>query len=256
MNSTALISAQKTTGDGGCKAQGETPGFFLLALILFLFSTVNSGQSQAGPRPQSELQNQTHIKDQLVTPSRDSQSNWSNFLPYTPPKKDYEIELGGMWEMNDLYWLGGSFGYNVGNCIFVSKIGCHQYIDATGGVGGRMGYTEGLVLGGLRWQFLVPSKSYSPSTEVFAGAMDIRDNVRAHQVLTYGIAFGLTASLHPKFDLKWENRLGMAHRFWAQSFVSISLRLDRVVDYVSNQVKGASKTFVDWFNEPLDSREK
>ncbi|OFZ18434.1 MAG: hypothetical protein A2Z20_04440 [Bdellovibrionales bacterium RBG_16_40_8] len=156
-----------------------------------------------------------------------------------------------MWETTNLYWLGFTYGYNLGQCLWSSNINCKQYLDVTAGAGGREAHTEGLILLGTRWQFVNLSKNYSPTIQIFTGLMNISDSERNTKVGVYGAGFGLTTSLHEKLNVKWQNRIGGGDQFWAQTMFSISLNLDSWVETTGSVLKTtieAPKTFFEWFN--------
>jgi hypothetical protein len=212
----------------------------------------------------------TEAKTEITTET----PSWTDFRPYIPEKHEYHFELGGMWEADNLYWLGLTYGRHMGKCAWVPSGDCHQYFDITGGVGGREAYTDGLVLVGLRWQHVTFPKPYSPSYRLFGGVMNIRDNERDRQVGVYGVGIGYTASLHQKMDVKWETRIGGGDQFWAQTMLSLSFKIDSWVDGFGEKLKSvgwgavektgsvikstftAPKTFIDWFNKPPDDKPK
>lgn len=191
---------------------------------------------------------------------------WTYFHPYAPYKREYNAEVGGMWEAENLYWLGLTYGHHLGQCRFFFRQSCEQYFDVTGGFGSREAYTDGLVLAGVRWQYVSFPQPYSPSFKIFTGVMNIRDDQRDRQVGVYGFGVAFTASLHEKLDIKWENRIGGGDQFWTQSLISISLKIDRWVDRFADNIKRlgsatvettgtvikstiqAPQTFRDWFN--------
>ncbi len=192
----------------------------------------------------------------------DSHPNkWTDFLPYAPEENEYQFELGGMWEADNLYWLGLTYGRHLGRCIYSDSPKCQQYFDVTGGAGSRESYTDGLILVGIRWQYVSFPKPYSPSVRLFTGVMNIRDNERDRHVGVYGAGLGFTTTLHKKLDVKWENRIGGGDQFWAQSMISFSLKIDDWVDDFAGKMKKfgaatgdalkstitAPKNFIDWF---------
>lgn len=180
------------------------------------------------------------------TPAISSEKKkWVEFLPYAPEKNEYKLEFGGMWEADNLYWLGGTYGRHLGTCWGVSSNVCQQYLDFTGGAGSRQGYTDGLALASLRWQYVSFPKPYSPSFGLFSGVMNIRDDDRDRRIGVYGLSFGLTTTLHQKLDLKWENRIGSGDHFWSQSVVSISLKIDRWVDAFAEGMKNVGKKTIE-----------
>ena len=118
------------------------------------------------------------------------------FFPYMPRQREYAIELGSMWEEQTMYWAGVKAGWHVGNCVFTETQTCQQYWDLVGGVGGRDGYTLGLILTGPRWQFVSYPSIYSPSLSLFVGALNISDEDRDEQKFAYGIGYGWTMAVH------------------------------------------------------------
>jgi hypothetical protein len=200
-----------------------------------------------------------------------SKAKWTDFRPYAPQKKEYQFELGGMWEADNLYWMGLTYGHHIGKCYWSTDETCQQFLDFTGGFGSREAYTDGLFLVGPRWQYVKFPKPFSPSVKIFTGIMNIRDNERDKHVGVYGIGLGYTASLHKNLDLKFEARFGGGDQFWSQSVMSVSLKIDHWVDAFSGQimkvgqtvVEGAGtvikstitapKTFIEWFNSDSKS---
>lgn len=229
--------------------------FFAVATVLgVLFNSARA--DDVPPEANSET---------ISTPKK-----WAKFLPYIPEKNEYQAEIGGMWEENNLYWLGLTYGRHLSACRYFNSEKCQQYLDFTGGVGGREGYTEGLALVGLRWQYVSFPNPYSPSFSLFGGLMNIRDNDRDRQVGVYGVNFGYTITLHEKLNVKWENRIGGGDHLWVQSMLSMSLKIDKYVDAFSDKMKkfgkatvdttgsvlkstiSAPKTLIDWFNTNSD----
>ena len=143
-----------------------------------------------------------------------------------------------------MYWMGGYIGFHLGHCALSKSQSCQHYFDVIGGVGGRDGLTTGLLLSGLRWQFVSFPKPFSPSIRLLAGVMNIRDDDRDKEVFAYGLSYGLTTAIHERIDLKFEVRTGYADAFWAQSFVSASLKLDKWVDYFAQRLKQLGKSTV------------
>lgn len=202
----------------------------------------------------------------VITPEVSTKKKWTNFLSYVPEKNEYQAEIGGMWEANNLYWLGLTYGHHLGPCQFIESKKCQQYLNFTVGVGGRESYNEGLILVGIRRQYVSFPNPYSPSFGVFGGLMNIRDNSRDRQVGVYGVDVGYTIALHEKLNVKWENRAGYADRLWLQSMLSFSLKIDKYVDSFTDEMKrigkttiettgtvlkstiSAPKTFIEWFN--------
>ena len=163
---------------------------------------------------------------------------WSMFRPYVPEEKEYNFELGSMWEENNQYWMGGLLGFHIGRCIFSKSQSCQQYADLIGGVGGREGLTHGLALSSVRWQFANLDKVYSTHARIFAGAMNQRDEDRDRTIFTYGMGYGVTSSVHERLDLRLEGRVGYGDRVWGQTFVSFSFKMDSIVDYFAQKLEG------------------
>lgn len=189
-----------------------------------LESSPSSEDSSQGPEPPS-LQS-LQIKD-----------NWVAHRPFVPEKFDYYFELGAMWEKRNMYWIGGGFGRHVGRCFLTESQSCQQYWDLFGGVGGRDGLTSLLFLTGPRWQFVHFPKHYSPSIRLFAGLMNIRDDLRDKEIFAYGVGYGWTMSVHERVDMRLEARVGNADEIWYQSMVSVHVKMDRWVDYFGAQLK-------------------
>lgn len=168
---------------------------------------------------------------------KDKFTTWSYFRSYVPVKRDYGIEVGGMWEKNNLYWVGGNAGFHVGRCMFTQSHSCQQYMDIIGGVGGRNGLTNGLIAGSVRWQFISYPNKYSPFARLYVGAMNIRDDDRDENSLAYGVGYGLSASVHRRVDLKFELRVGEADQTYSMAFLSMNLKVDSLVGFFADQIK-------------------
>ncbi|MCB0349962.1 MAG: hypothetical protein KDD38_02190, partial [Bdellovibrionales bacterium] len=83
-------------------------------IYAFVILTSFSGWADA------ELSSAT--QDQNISPNQPStnqqhKGQWTNFLPYAPEKNEYQFELGGMWEADNLYWLGLTYGRHMGRCV-------------------------------------------------------------------------------------------------------------------------------------------
>ncbi len=232
---------------------------FLILFSLSFFSYAFADEkSEVAPLAEAAAQASAKIE---------AKSKWTNFLPYAPEKNEYRAEVGGMWEANNLYWLGFSYGRHMGNCVFSESQKCQQFLDFTGGMGGREAYSEGLLLAGVRWQYVSFPNPYSPSFGLFGGMMNIRDNSRDRQVGVYGMSLGYTMSVHEKFNVTWQTRLGGGDQLWVQSMLTFSMKLDSYVDAFSDRMKkigqvtlettgsvlSAPKTFVDWLSSPKKS---
>ncbi|MBC87292.1 MAG: hypothetical protein CL677_08950 [Bdellovibrionaceae bacterium] len=167
------------------------------------------------------------------------------FFPYMPRQREYAIELGSMWEEQTMYWAGVKAGWHVGNCVFTETQTCQQYWDLVGGVGGRDGYTLGLILTGPRWQFVSYPSIYSPSLSLFVGALNISDEDRDEQKFAYGIGYGWTMAVHQNLDIRLEGRVGGGDILWTQAFISIGLKIDNLVQYFADKIKSVGKGTVD-----------
>jgi len=160
------------------------------------------------------------------------------FYPYVPRKTEYNIELGSMWEKNTMYWVGLGAGWNVGTCILSNSQTCQQYIDLTAGVGGRDGYTNGVLMPSLRWQFVSFPKTYSTSARVFAGVMNLNDELRRKENVVYGVGYGISRTVHKNIDLKIEFRVGGGDATWSQVYLSFGLKLGAFVNYFAKKMGG------------------
>lgn len=197
----------------------------LIFLFLLLYSFISSSHPHEEDKPK------------FVRPKVE-------FLPYVPEKKEYGLELGSMWENKNLYWLSGSFGYHLGQCVLFTDQTCQQYVDFIGGVGGSQDLTTGLALASLRWQFVSYPRPFSPMIRIFYGAMNIRDNDRDFISNAYGVGYGFTTSVHENLDFRIEARVGGAHSFFSQVFLSFALKIDRWVDYFAVKIRKAGKNTV------------
>ena len=204
--------------------------------LVFLFLTVSTS-SVAWPQPSNG--------EKPVIQLDDSFKSWSYFRNYVPVKRDYGMEIGGMWEQTNLYWVGANTGFHIGRCMYSESQTCQQYFDVIGGVGGREGLTVGLALASLRWQFISFPNRYSPFARVFTGVASIRDNERDRGELAYGVGYGIAASVHKNVDLKWEIRVGHAHQTYSQTFVSVNLKIDDILVYFANQIERVGKGTID-----------
>lgn len=165
------------------------------------------------------------------------ETEWTRYRPFVPEKQEYSFELGSMWEKNSAYWLGASYGRHLGRCVFSETQTCQQYIDVIGGVGGRDGLTTGLVLGSVRWQFVNFPSYASPLARVFVGYMNIRDDLRNYNALSYGVGYGWTVSVHESVDLKIEGRVGGGDHIWSQAFLAVNLKMEQWLNYFAGQLK-------------------
>lgn len=161
----------------------------------------------------------------------------AHFFPFVPQQRDYGLELGAMFEQNNLYWLGGYMGFHMGPCWLSTSETCQQYIDAIGGAGGREGLTIGTLFAALRWQFVKVPVYFSPSLRLLVGAMNIRDDHRDRTTLAGGLGYGITTSVHERVDLKIEARAGYSDQFWSQVFLGVNLKMDRWVDYFAKKLQ-------------------
>ncbi len=163
---------------------------------------------------------------------------WTAFRAYMPEKTDYALELGSMWETENLYWIGGQIGFHVGHCLFSKSETCQQYVDAIAGAGGRDGQTNGMFMAALRWQFIDFPKPFSPSIRVLAGLVDLRDQTRDYEKFAYGIGYGWTASVHERLDLSLEIRVGGAdEKFWSQAFLGIHIKAEKWLTHFKEKMQ-------------------
>ncbi|MCB0362127.1 MAG: hypothetical protein KDD35_05380 [Bdellovibrionales bacterium] len=200
------------------------------ALIFFIW--VSAGFHAWGSSSPSSLQ-------ETFGAGRSSGARWSHFEAYAPQKREYFLDIGSMWEKQNLYWLGGEFGLHVGSCVFSKSQTCQQYFDLLGGVAGADGTTVGLLLASLRWQFVNFPSRYSPALRIFVGSIYLHDLNREEDVPTVGLGYALTTTVHERLDLKLEARLGHARgeQIWSQFYLAMGLKLDSWVDYFANKIK-------------------
>lgn len=167
------------------------------------------------------------------------------FLPYVPVKRDYSLELGSMWETQTMYWAGARVGFHIGTCVFSESQTCQQYWDVVGGVGGRDGYTNGLILTGPRWQFINYPSPISPSVILYFGAANFIDDERRKQEPAWGMGYALNVSVHENLDLRFELRAGGGDQEWSQAFVGLGIKIDQIVTHYAEKLKGLGDSTVD-----------
>ncbi len=167
------------------------------------------------------------------------------FDPYLPLVREYDVELGAMWEDQTMYWVGGRVGFHVGRCMFSGSQTCQQYWDLLGGVGGRDGSTNGLLLTGPRWQFVNYPNILSPAISLYVGAMTLSDANRSKEVLTYGIGYSITMAVHENLDLRLQLRAGGGDKEWSQGFVGLGIKIDNLVTYYANKLNRLKEGAVD-----------
>lgn len=181
----------------------------------------------------------------------DQNLTWSQHRPFVPEKYDYAFQLGGAWEEHSLYWMGAQVGRHLGTCILSESQTCQQYADLIAGVSGREGQTLGLLLGGLRWQWVNFPSSHSPSIELLAGAINYRDSNRERQVFTYGLGAGWTVAVHEKVDLSLDWRVGHGEKIWSQVAVGVHIKMEKWLQYFADRLRhlgGAALRSVDIFS--------
>ncbi len=203
-----------------------THKILILFLVLFSFRSVFS---QELPLKSSAIKKIERIEKLKQTP-------WSKYYAYVPEKTEFNFELGSMAEANNLYWLGGSMGFHIGRCMFSQSQTCQQFADFIGGAGGRSGFTNGVLLSSLRWQFIDLKSKFVTHARVLAGAINHRDEERNRTVFAYGVGYGITTSIHERLDLKFEIRGGYGDKAWSQSFVSLSIKFDKFVTYFAKKL--------------------
>lgn len=157
--------------------------------------------------------------------------------PFVPETVDYVGELGAMQEMLNLYWIGGSIGFHVGKCLFSQSQSCQQYLDFTGGVGGRDSETNTLLMGSLRWQWVNFPSSWSPMARFFGGAQNAHESTGVRQFPIGGVGFGVSTFLHERADLRLETRLGYSEQPFLQVFFGIHIKMNRWVAYFGEKLK-------------------
>lgn len=196
------------------------------------------GDSEAGNKVELS-ENEQLLAQQMraMTANREKGKPYFGFLPYTPRKREYSFELGSMWEERILYWVGFNFGVHLGRCMLTQSQTCQQYLDFIGGVGGREGQTNGLALGGLRWQFVNFPKYVSPSVSLLAGTTRFKDEKRNKNAFTYGLSYAMAVSVHENLDVKFDFRFGSGEHAWSQAMIVLGLRLDNMVQYFAGRVR-------------------
>jgi hypothetical protein len=204
---------------------------------LFLYFLIVSALSFESLYAQSIESGETDLEKKIEKIEKLNKSKWVKFYSYVPEKTEYNFELGSMWEVKNMYWLGGSMGFHIGKCMFSESQSCQQFADFTGGASGRSGFTNGLLMSSLRWQFTDLKDSFVPHARVLLGAINHRDEERDRTVFAYGIGYGITAAIHERLDLKLELRGGGGDRLWSQGFISFSLKFDRFVDYFAKKLE-------------------
>lgn len=149
--------------------------------------------------------------------------------PYVPRNTDYSLDMGLMTSHEDMFWGSGSIGLHLGPCFFSSTQTCQQYADAIIGVGVRESETQGLFLGGLRWQYVNFPKRYSPFWRLFAGTSSISRSTEVGWRPTAGAGLGITTFLHDKVDLRFEVRTGFSDRVYTQAMIGMQIKADRLL---------------------------
>jgi hypothetical protein len=206
-------------------APGETPGlFFMKKLISFLLVSFTL---------------QTHAQNREATQSNvlSDEEYFTQTHPFVPQTIDYSLEIGSMWENNNLYWLSGSVGFHLGKCLFTETQTCQQYADIFSGVGGRDAETHGLLTGGLRWQWVNFPSSWSPLARVFAGIQNTHEPRLAQIYPVFGVGLGWTTYLHERADLRVEMRVGKGREVFSQSFIGLQVKMDKLVEYFASKLK-------------------
>jgi len=234
-----VASSLITSGDGGCKAQGETPGFFSTAkIVIFLFSVSFAYQVNGDDSNSSKVKvfsdPETRV-EQTVTVTKNKRR--AEFRTFVPEKKEYTFELGGMWEEQNLYWMGVGMGLHIGRCFLSESQSCQQYWDVLAGAGGRDGQTNGLLLTGPRWQFVNFPSAISPYVKLLIGVMDVRDDERDFDRAAGIMGFGWTVSVHENLDLRFEGRVGWSDAVLSQMFIGLNFKMEKWVDYFADKIK-------------------
>ena len=192
-------------------------------IILSLFFAVSArAEAENGSSPQRT----TNI-----------QQPWAHYNPYVPESKEYQFELGGMWEEENMYWLGLTFGQHLGRCVYSESTKCQQYLDYHLGWGSRESYSNSMAALSLRWQYVYFPEPFSPSFRLLLGGQKLKDDNRDHFHMVYGLGAGFTASLHKNFDMKLEGRVGGGSEPWTMLMISFNLKIDNWVQDFKNKVQ-------------------
>ncbi|MCB0415074.1 MAG: hypothetical protein KDD50_12120 [Bdellovibrionales bacterium] len=207
--------------------------FCIIFGVLCLFVSAQKIWAQENINGLEDKKYRPFVSDQF----QHKEGPFYGFLPYLPRQREYNVELGGMWEDNTMYWAGMNVGFHGGKCFFLEEKSCQRYWDIVAGVGGREGNTNGLILGGMRWQFVNYPSTQSQSLKLLAGVMNIFDDQRQKSSFAYGIGYGIHRSVHENLDLKLELRLGGGDKLWGQVFFSAGLKLGSLVSYFANSIK-------------------
>lgn len=162
---------------------------------------------------------------------------WSHYHPFVPESKEYQFEIGNMWENESLYWMGFTYGQHLGRCINSESTKCQQYLDYHLGWGRRESITNSIGALSLRWQYVKFPEPFSPSFRVLAGGQKLADGSRDHYHFIYGLGLGFTASLHKNFDMKIEARIGDGSEPWTQVMLSFNLKIDHWVQDFKDKVQ-------------------
>jgi hypothetical protein len=238
---THFLNIIRPKGDLCATAQPESFGRIIfkklvrkihrVAILVLLCVNVSAlAAAKAGPMTNDDISKLSQKKEPFY-----------GFVPYVPQKREYGFELGAMWEDQNLYWIGAYTGFHLGTCVLSDSQTCQQYLDVIGGVGGRDGLTEGLVLGAIRWQFISFPRFISPSVRLFVGAMNLRGENRNKNVAVYGVGYGLSAAVHPAIDLKLNFRVGGGEKTWSQTFFTVSVKIDHVVNTFAKRLQAFGK---------------
>lgn len=180
--------------------------------------------------------------------------------PYMPSKRNYSAEIGTMWQDQSLYWVGANVGFHVGNCLFSESPSCQQYGDVIAGSAGRTGVTIGVLMGGLRWQFVNYPSVYSPFARLLIGGMRSRSSQGDRGHVIYLVGLGLSSSVHRRMDLSIEARLGGGAEVWSQLLLGFNFKVEKWVEFFSRKIKElgseTQKAIKKTINAPKDIFEK
>ena len=76
--------------------------FFTILLVFnFLFQPIAFAR-EVEPFKKHELKTVNGVKEL----DHDKGEPFYQFYPFVPRKKEYNVELGSMWEKNTMYWMG------------------------------------------------------------------------------------------------------------------------------------------------------
>ena len=136
----------------------------------------------------------------------------------------------------DLAYLGGMMGANIGRCVFSESETCQQFVDALAGGGMRDGESYAFALASLRWQYVNLPDRFGPFWRIFAGGGEIHRSGR-HWEPVFGAGYGITNYLHDKVDLRLEVRVGVIDRVFAQTLIGAQIKGDLLLSYFAAKLR-------------------